>query len=628
MTQSHAGEGSPSCWKCPPATYSPTIAATSVSFCTPCRDQLTSPLGSTDVSACLPVAPPCGLAVSLGNDFSCAVKTVGEVMCWGLNNYGQLGNGTTTNEHSPVLVAGLTNWVKAVSAGLRFACSLQLWGKIQCWGDNGVGQLGLGNNFPASTSSATEPVHLWGNAVALSSTYGDTICAILENGDVYCWGAGSNGARIAAETGTGGVKCWGEGSYGKLGSGSTANIYSPPDDEIVLGAGRSARQITCGENFCCVVLDTSEVKCWGQNNYGQLGTGDTVPPVNSSRGDLAGANVTDISVLDDANLRCWGKNTYGELGEGNTVDRPHLAVTRPLPRPVAIHAPVCNEQSCNASDELAEVLRRLDPDNWIIEDDDGSVDDDDEDDDDPEDATQLLPCPPGETISDPAARLSCACADCINGTYKNTSGVAPCSPCPAGTSSPAGSVNVWLRELDVGGTAEKIATDNNFGCAVLMHLPAVDLNATAAYLPAVDLNGKALSEGGLVKCWGYNGWGQLGYQDTRQRGDGGGEMGVYLPAVDLVEKAIAVSAGYYHSCALLRASSPMTYLPAVDLNGNATANGGVVKCWGYNGYGQLGYQDTRQRGDVRSEMGVSRPPFDSHLSWVVLEMPCSVLEKS
>lgn len=50
------------------------------------------------------------------------------------------------------------------------------------------------------------------------------------------------------------------------------------------------------------------------------------------------------------------------------------------------------------------MLRRLDPDNWIIEDDDGSVDDDDEDDDDPEDATQLLPCPPGETISDPAVR--------------------------------------------------------------------------------------------------------------------------------------------------------------------------------------------------------------------------------
>ncbi len=95
-----------------------------------------------------------------------------------------------------------------------------------------------------------------------------------------------------------------------------------------------------------------------------------------------------------------------------------------------------------------------------------------------------------------------------------------------------------------------------------------------------------------TKCWGYNIYGQLGYGDTNNRGDGPNEMGDYLPVVDLGSSFVVqnIALGYYHTCAL--------------------SIGGEIKCWGYNNYGQLGYGDTNNRGDVSNEMGDNLPVVD------------------
>src|SRR5262245_21766007 len=111
--------------------------------------------------------------VEAGYGFTCAVRDVGTVACWGRNDKGQLGDGTTTNTENPVDVAGVGNAV-AVSAGGRHACALLDDATLHCWGDNGFGQLGDGSLTGVLAVSAGR----------------DHTCALLSGGTVKCFGAG------------------------------------------------------------------------------------------------------------------------------------------------------------------------------------------------------------------------------------------------------------------------------------------------------------------------------------------------------------------------------------------------------------------------------------------------------
>jgi alpha-tubulin suppressor-like RCC1 family protein len=182
------------------------------------------------------------------------------------------------------------------------------------------------------------------------------------------------------------------------------------------------------------------------------------------------------------------------------------------------------------------------------------------------------------------------------------------------------------------------------------NLPAVNLGTgktAVAISSGIDYTCALLNDGS-VKCWGYNGYGQLGLGDTSHRGDGPNEMGDNLPAVNLGtgKTAVAIAGGFHHTCALLNDGSVKCWgyngegdlglgdassrgdgpnemgdnLPAVNLGTGKTAvavtgsdhtcallNDGSVKCWGYNGYGQLGLGDTSKRGDGPNEMGDNLP---------------------
>ncbi|MBI3976703.1 MAG: hypothetical protein HY331_00825, partial [Chloroflexi bacterium] len=154
-----------------------------------------------------------------------------------------------------------------------------------------------------------------------------------------------------------------------------------------------------------------------------------------------------------------------------------------------------------------------------------------------------------------------------------------------------GTVKCWgwnnAGQLGLGDTNNRGDGSNEMGS----NLPAVQLGGTAVALTAGIWHTCALLSDSAVKCWGQNNYGQLGLGDTDSRGDGPNEMGTNLPAVQLGGTAVALTAGGSHNCALL--------------------NDGVVKCWGY---GLLGLGDTNHRGDEPNEMGTNLPAVDLVLS--------------
>ena len=168
------------------------------------------------------------------------------VKCWGDNGNGQLGNGNIINSLVPVDVTGLGSGVTAISAGDGHSCALTSGGAVKCWGYNGDGQLGNG-----STVNSSVPVDVTG--------LGSGVTAIS---------AGS--LQSCALTSGGAIKCWGSNVRGQLGNGSTTNSLVPVDAR---GLGSGVTAISTGERYSCALNSGGAMKCWGTNEYGQLGIG-------------------------------------------------------------------------------------------------------------------------------------------------------------------------------------------------------------------------------------------------------------------------------------------------------------------------------------------------------------------
>jgi alpha-tubulin suppressor-like RCC1 family protein len=144
-------------------------------------------------------------AVSAGGEHTCALMSTGGAKCWGNNEFGQLGDSSTTNRTTPVDVSGLSSGISEISAGRSSTCALMSTGGAKCWGYNYYGQLGDG-----TTTDRTTPVDVSGlsSGVAAISVGGLYSCALMS---------------------TGGVKCWGYNYYGQLGDGTTTDRTTPVD---------------------------------------------------------------------------------------------------------------------------------------------------------------------------------------------------------------------------------------------------------------------------------------------------------------------------------------------------------------------------------------------------------------
>ncbi len=321
-------------------------------------------------------------AISAGGDHTCALKD-GGVWCWGANDNGALGNGSDTGPQfcwglprchaTPVAVPGMTSGVTAISAGTTYTCALKDGG-VWCWGGNDSGELGDGTTTPRYL-----PVAVAGMAsgvTAITTSWGST-CAV-KNGGAWCWGSNSSG-RLGIGTSTGpetctegsvvwecstapvavagmasgvtaivagghhicalkggGAWCWGRNINGELGDGGDtgpetcsgqSNVWACSTSPVaVAGMASGVTAISAGFSHTCALKDGG-AWCWGGNSNGELGDGTTTQrhaPV-AVTGLVNGVSaISTFSVhtcaLKDGGAACWGRNQYGQLGNNTTTD--------------------------------------------------------------------------------------------------------------------------------------------------------------------------------------------------------------------------------------------------------------------------------------------------------------------
>ena len=292
--------------------------------------------------------------ISTGLTHTCAATAAGEAFCWGYNGTGRLGDGSSEVLRTvPVRVEGLApGSVSAVFAGGKHSCVLERGGAAICWGANDWGQLGDGTVVPSR--AAPQPLRLDGRVIALSTGTLHT-CALTVERELFCVGAnfagqlgdgtamsaavprrvrpgvgltpGEIAAVSAGDTHTcaatlrGGVYCWGSNTWSQLGSVGPDNRLTPARVLAPPGVEWQVRSLAAGARHTCALTSQEAAYCWGDNTHGQLGAGllgvSPLPLRVQARDRL------DVIAAGDAHscvtsvrgrLWCWGSNLAGEGG--------------------------------------------------------------------------------------------------------------------------------------------------------------------------------------------------------------------------------------------------------------------------------------------------------------------------
>lgn len=302
------------------------------------------------------------VAVTAGGSHACALLEDGDVLCWGSNEAGQLGDGTTVARPSPVkfeLSGGATalhvgfagtcarvegelrcagrplpglledgqsrpaavtelSGAKQIALGRLHGCALHDDGRVACWGNNHFGQLGDGTARgcgKTTVSHRDEPVFVPGVKTAVEIAMGDTgSCALLASGAVQCWG--------------------------RVGLKRTPGSREGCIVESIDGLAR-VKRVQVGAHHGCALLVGGEILCWGSNAIGQLGVlrEGTTPTGHGGGGAPVALPPLKVAIVDDAEelasfgrahscaLRssgrvfCWGRNVEGQIGDGTTTSR-------------------------------------------------------------------------------------------------------------------------------------------------------------------------------------------------------------------------------------------------------------------------------------------------------------------
>lgn len=422
--------------------------------------------------------------IVLGTYHTCGLDPLGFLYCWGAGVSGQLGYGEfgatanigETMDRLPSLIGpvGTPNgevvplrYVISAALGTDHTCALLNTGDVLCWGSHTEGQLGYGDLGDANVDAerpklaaplADRPVNIGGKAVQIAS-FGTHTCVLLDNGKVRCWGESNDGALgyPVYEPGPG----------------------MPPDPLLIVGdnetpadvgdvdVGGLVVQLSVGSQHTCVVLDDGNARCWGNGDSGRLGYG-SIDSVGDQEVPAAAGNLNTGGTV--VQMAAGGSHTCA-LMEGGTVR--------------------CWGRASEGQLGYGTKLFNGD---------------------------ELLGNEPGETPAE-------------------------------------------IDDVDVGGTVVQIAAGGQHTCALL--------------------------DTGNVRCWGDAARGALGYSNLERIGDT--ETPASAGDVNLGAKAVKISAGGFHTCAVLET--------------------GAVRCWGYNQAGQLGYGNENTIGDTEAPTSVGDVPL-------------------
>ena len=545
---------------------------------------------------------PVSKAIAAGYYNGCKLLASGKVQCWGYNLDGELGNGTNTSSTTPVTVSGIST-ATALTTDYYGSCVLLADGRVQCWGGNLNGQLGNG-----TTTQSNLPVYVSGidgatvKATAVARGY-DHACALLTDQTVQCWGNNQYGqlgkgsitqssvpvavtgintataisagfyhtcALLADKT----VKCWGYNQYGQLGDGSTIQSTLPVSVSGIDGTTVQATAIAAGYRHSCALLADETVKCWGDNAFGQLGNGSTIKsnlPVPVSGITTA----TEIVVgyhhscarLGSGQVQCWGDNSSGQMGDNTTTNSSIPVTVSGITTATALAAGYYHNCALLASGQVQC---------WGYNQ-DGQL---------------------GTSIQ--------------SSTPVAVSGISAATGIAAGDSHSCalsgGALQCWGYNQN--GQLGHGTTNQHYATPV-----GVTGISSAVEVKGGGLHTCARLSSGAVQCWGYNLYGQLGNGTTVTS-----TLPVGVSGIDgATAKATEIAAGYAHTCALLtdqtvqcwgdntsgqlgvNGPTPKSTTPvAISGISGATAIAAgyghacalltdkTVKCWGYNGSGQLG----------------------------------------
>jgi alpha-tubulin suppressor-like RCC1 family protein len=238
-------------------------------------------------------------SISAGEEFACALLKMGAVKCWGKNSDGQLGNGSFKDSIIPIQVSGLDKGVTSIATGRWHSCALLENGNVKCWGHNDQGELGDGTNIKKNIPT---------QVLGLSAEVSDLAVSDLHN----C---------ILSKNQ---VQCWGDNTSGALGDGTTKNRNTPTP---VNGITFEVKGMATGSSSTCVWSTSGRLACWGG-----IDTCDGDKQfIKKSPTSITGlsfgiANITmenqSCALLLKGGAMCWGgDNSYGQLGDGSTLKR-------------------------------------------------------------------------------------------------------------------------------------------------------------------------------------------------------------------------------------------------------------------------------------------------------------------
>ncbi|MCT4641492.1 MAG: hypothetical protein N4A33_04285 [Bacteriovoracaceae bacterium] len=536
-------------------------------------------LNYINIDADVNTSVPIQNRASLGSQHTCVLTSSGSAKCFGLGSYGRLGYGDTAYKCTAASNCG-SNFgelelsggksITKMTTGHEFTCALIAPdNKVKCWGRSNYGQTGYNTTATQQVKPKDQSfVDLGTHTVKDIASGLYHTCAILDDDSVKCWGrgtrgqlgqgsnqhrgdgAGEMGASLAytdlgsvsyptkiyagaevscAIFNNGGLKCWGLNNYGQLGLGNTAYRGDHAGEMgdnlpfVDLGTGRTAVSVSIGERNTCAILDNSSVKCWGGNAYGQLGQGST-DRLGNNAGEM-GDNLPAINLGAGISATVSANARYGScfLTSDNKIKCAGYSESGNF-----------GQASEGFGDEASESIA----------------------------AASAIDLGTGFEPADVAIGRYTACFTSISGQVKciGNSG--------RGVTGQGNQTNLGIRVDQMGNNLT--ALDLGTG------LTATKLSLGYEYHACAVLNNNN------VKCWGEGSWGGTGYDSAADRGDGANEMGDNLPLVNVGDTVKKISTGRGSTCAILSDDS--------------------VKCWGLNNYGQLGRNNNTYMGDHAGEM--------------------------